>query len=97
MKLEVYQIDAWREPDGSWTYNNWISIDFVEIDGYPTTRRILKTMRNKGYLRDESIYTVDSYLDFDGIWTILHVGTNEPLFDLKEVEDEDNPETHTKI
>lgn len=83
-KLEVFQIDAWAEPDGSWRYNNSISICEVEVNGQPTKRKILKALRNKGLLSPESIYQVDDYLTFEGTW-VVQLRNGKPLFDLLEL------------
>ena len=93
MKLQVYQIDAWRE-DYSWTYNNSIPICKIEIKGQPTTRKILKSMREKELISNNSIYLVDNYFDYQGIWTVQRKGTLEPLFDLQEIKNENDPKAN---
>ena len=90
MKLEVFQIDACRNLVHSWYYNNRMSIGFVEVSGMPTVRKILKALRSKGWLSDESIYRVDDFLSFDGVYVVMQKNTLEPLFDIVEVEDEDD-------
>ena len=87
MKLEVIQVDAWREPEGSWIYNDCIPITTIEVKE-PTPRRLLKALRNENLLGQKSNFTIDDYLDYDGIWTVLYRGTAEPLYDLKEIKDE---------
>lgn len=82
-KLKVYQIDAWRDIEGGWTYNNSIPIFKIEIDGEPTSRKILKALRDKEVISPKSLYRVDNYLDYEGIWTVQSKNTYEPLFDVK--------------
>ena len=86
MRLEVFQIDAWREPDRTWTYNNSMSICFVEVDGDPTPRKIIKALRNKEILppRNKLHVKVDDYFTFDRTWCIQKAGNSMPLFDLIE-------------
>ena len=88
MKFRVVRIDAWRNPDGTWWYNDRHTVGYLEINGYPTPRKIFKAARAEGFLSGESIYSVDSYLEFDGIWTIKSKNTDEPLFDLEELDNE---------
>ena len=78
-KLKVSQIDAWWYFDG-WTYNDSIPICSVEINGEPTTRKILRALRDKNLLRPESIYVVDDY--FVNEWTVQLRDTLKPLFGL---------------
>ena len=86
MKLEVFQIDAWHNPDLTWYYNNRMSIGYVEVNGMPTTRKILKALRDKEWLSSDNIYTVDDYLAYDGIYVVMQKNTLEPFFDVVEVE-----------
>lgn len=78
-RLKVSQIDAWWYFD-SWIYNNSIPICSVEINGEPTTRKILRALRDKNLLRPESIYVVDDY--FVNEWTVQLRDTLKPLFGL---------------
>ena len=97
MKLEVFQIDAWRNPDLTWYYNNRISIGYIEVNGMPTTRKILKALRNKEWLSGSNSYTIDEFLAYDGIYVVMQKNTLEPLFDVVEVEDENDSKTNSKV
>lgn len=83
-KLKVSQIDAWWYFD-NWTFNDSIPICSVEINGEPTTRKILRALRDKNLLRPESIYVVDDY--FVNEWTVQLRDTLKPLFGLVIIND----------
>lgn len=85
-RLKVSQIDAWWYFD-SWIYNNSIPICSVEINGEPTTRKILRALRDKNLLRPESIYVVDDYLSYENIWTVQRKNDLKPLFDMVIIND----------
>ena len=83
MELKVYQVDAWREPDGGWTYNEMFPLCCVSIKGEPTTRKILKALREKELISNKSIYQVDDYFDYEGSWEVQLIRNLEPLYNLK--------------
>lgn len=85
-KLKVSQIDAWWYFD-NWTYNDSIPICSVEINGEPTIRKILRALRDKNLLRQESIYVVDDYLSYENIWTVQRKNDLKPLFDMVIIND----------
>lgn len=84
MNLKVYQVDAWREPDGGWTYNETFPLCYVSVKGEPTTRKILKALREKGLISNKSIYQVDNYFNYEGSWEVQLIRNWQPLFNLKE-------------
>lgn len=53
--LRVLSIDAWRESEGGWTWNNWYHAGRVpaELIDMPP-RRLLRAMREHGFLNDYS-------------------------------------------
>lgn len=85
MKLHVFQIDAWIEPDGTWTYNNSMEICCFKMDN-PTPRRILKALRGRNLLSPDSIYKVDDTFLDEGWWSVKLKSNEMPLFDLLEEE-----------
>lgn len=53
--LRVLSIDAWRDPEGGWFWNNWHHIGHVPaepVDMPP--RRLLRAMREHGFLNNYS-------------------------------------------
>ena len=57
MNLNILSIDAWAEPVG-WTWNNWFKVGTIskwDFEKLNTTRKVLKYMRDEGYLTDNSI------------------------------------------
>lgn len=87
MELQVYQIDAWIEPDGSWTYNNTFPICKVSVNGEPTKRKILKALRDKELLPEPDKFkvSVDGYFTYDGIWSVQKRSNFMPVFDVVEL------------
>ena len=78
--MRILSIDAWRYDD-NWTWNNWFNIGdcnvpLAELD---TNRKILKFMRDEGYLSEMSKgkVTVD---DDQFNLVIINRRTLEPLF-----------------
>ena len=55
--LNILSIDAWRE-NNSWNWNNWFLIGTISEDEFTeiskSNRKLLKYMRNEGYLSDQS-------------------------------------------
>jgi len=53
--VRVLSIDAWRDSEGGWTWNNWFDVGRAPIDvcNY-TPRRLLAWFRAEGYLRADS-------------------------------------------
>lgn len=83
MKLQVFQIDAWRDPDGGWIYNNSIPLRKIEINGEVTKRKILKALREVNLLGPESIYKIDDYFVYEGMWNV-QLRNGMPLYDVLE-------------
>ncbi len=84
MHLQVFQIDAWREPDNTWRYNNSIMLDKIEVKGEPTKRKILKALRDGNYISKESIYQVDDYFTYEGMWCV-QLKNGMPVIDVLEL------------
>lgn len=80
--MNILSIDAWRDADSGWTWNNWFrigSITRAELDALDTDRKILRYMRASGYLSAQSAGRVS--VDDDGYnVVILARGTREPIF-----------------
>lgn len=83
MYLQIIKIDAWRYDDG-WIYNNTFPLEKIKVDWEPTKRRILKLLREKGYIGPKSIYQVDDYFTFEGTWCVQR-RNGEPLYDVMEM------------
>ena len=59
MDLNILSIDAWAgmEPK-TWDWNNWFKVGTISKEDFEklnTTRKVLKYMRDEGYLTDNSI------------------------------------------
>tara|TARA_R110000822_G_scaffold84959_5_gene199253 strand:+ start:420 stop:683 length:264 start_codon:yes stop_codon:yes gene_type:complete len=76
--LKVLSIDAWRE-GSSWQWNQWFNVGTIDIDINASNRQILKTMRDQGYLSDQSKGRVSIDDDEYNI-VICDRNNNEPIF-----------------
>jgi hypothetical protein len=88
IRFKLLQIDAWREPEGGWTWNQAIcrEEDIYISEELLTPRRITALLRRWDYLSPESAgrVLVDMNPEFvDGyLIEILYRNTREPLFAL---------------
>ena len=84
VEFRVLSIDAWRDIEGGWEWNNQYSAGTVEFKTeYPTNRQILKVLRDEGFLTDYSkgrikINRFDDY--YYPAYEICEKGTGEPIF-----------------
>lgn len=83
IKTELRGIDAWRDEDGGWTWNDsWVIEDGIYIlESELTPRKILRYLRQWGYLTESSKGRVQVVNDGD-IIEILDKNTGEPLLAL---------------
>ena len=84
MKYEIRSIEAWREPDGGWYWNNSYVIGSLVFEE-PTTRRILRVFREEGYLSEESKGRATVWTDGE-MFEIQDRRTGEPVFALLPVD-----------
>lgn len=83
MKLKVLSIDAWRESEGGWPWNNWSHAfditkeEFERIEKSP--RKVLKWMRDVGLLGDRSKGKLAVEDDQNNL-VIVHRHTSGPLY-----------------
>ena len=94
-KCKLLSIEAWRDPEGGWCWNNISTIEegiFIAEDSdlLTSSRKLLKYFRdNLCVLSDKSKGRV--FVDFghdlmDGVLLVVHhKGTGEPLFALSSV------------
>jgi hypothetical protein len=81
--VRVLSIDALRESEGGWTWNNWHHVGDAPIEWCALKpRTLLRAMREGGYLSPFS--RGRCAVDDDGYnVTIVARGTGEPLFALE--------------
>jgi len=83
-KFRLVSIDAWRNEFGGWTWNNSFTVeDGVYLGNDITARRLLKFMRQSGWLTEKSKGRVS--IDWHSAMMkpmieILDKNTSEPLF-----------------
>ena len=83
-KYRLVYIDGWRDYDGGWTWNQWYTVeDGVYLGNDITARRLLKFMRQSGWLTEKSKgrVSIDWHNEmFEPFIEILDKNTGEPLF-----------------
>jgi hypothetical protein len=84
----ILSIDAWRE-EGGWYWNNSFTVGYCQIkDSDLTTRKILRKMRNWGFLTEKSKGLV-KILDFsERSMEIQNKNSDEPIYALEYMDDE---------
>lgn len=89
--FKLLQIDAWREPEGGWTWNNHYLLEegICIQENYITPRRIASALRRWGYLAPQStgLIRVDMHNEIvDGyLIEILDRRNGEPVFALSTI------------
>ena len=76
----LYSIDAWKEPEGGWTYNIMYEIEKnIYLDSELSSRALLKFMRRCGWLTEFSKGKVEvNNTEYD--IEILNHSNKKPLF-----------------
>lgn len=81
-KMSVLSIDAWRDPEGGWTWNQWFKVGSISQEDYDlldTPKKILKWLRKEGILAEGTAGLVaieDDQYNTVVVWK----GTRQPLF-----------------
>jgi hypothetical protein len=82
-KAELRSIDAWRDPDSGWIWNDSFFLEdgiYME-ENQITSRKLLRNLRKWGYLSDYSKGRV-RMVDYCSIIEIQLKNTGEPLLAL---------------
>lgn len=79
MKYTLVSIEAWRNSEGGWDWNNQYKLEEVEIDSNISSRKLCKWLRNNFYLNERSKGKVRVNNEYE-IIEILNKATNEPIF-----------------
>ena len=88
LKLQVFQIDAWADGEGGWTYNQSFPLGKVYIEGEPTKVKLLNALRRNHYLpavKDNNKFYLDDYFSYEGTWCLQQAKDYMPLFDFQEM------------
>ena len=83
-KYRLVSIDGWRDYDGGWAWNDWYTVeDGVYLGNDITARRLLKFMRQSGWLTNASKgrVRIDWHNEMcEPFIEILDKNTGAPLF-----------------
>ena len=75
----VLSIDAWAEPDGGWTWNQWFNVGSIDLDLDAANHDIIRAMVNAGYLTSAALES--AVVEDDGYnLVIVDMETQEPVF-----------------
>lgn len=80
--MKILSIDAWRNEGGGWTWDNWHAvgnIDRVEFEKLDSNRKLIKWMRDNGFLSIDSAGKVSTDDDQHNI-VICQRSDMMPLF-----------------
>ena len=79
MNYKLLSIDAWRDPEGGWFWNQWYSAGEFDLEENESNRSILRKLRDAGFLNEQSKGKVA--VEDDGYNVVIMTkGTREPLF-----------------
>lgn len=85
MRFEILSIDAWRDAEGGWSWNNCHKVGAaIMAEDDLTPRRILRWLRDAGFLTHRSVGRV-RVVEIGGEsaeYEIQARGTGEPLLAL---------------
>ena len=81
MKAQILSIDAYREAEGGWVWNQWFNVqECVDIPDNVTNRQLLKLCRDKFEILSDWSKGRLAVEDDGHNLVITHRGTGEPLF-----------------
>ena len=90
VKFKLLSIDAWREPEGGWTWNNCFTLEdgIYILESELTPRKIARMLRQWGYLSEYSkgrIYVDMGREYMEWFIEIQNKATGEPVFALSTI------------
>ncbi len=88
MKLNIISIDAWRDADGGWTWNDWHTVRTIELPASALTpRKLLNALRREGILTKQSCgrVAVEETHGEHFFCEVQAKNTREPLISVQEV------------
>lgn len=89
--FKLLQIDAWREPEGGWTWNQHFLLEdgILIAEELLTPRRIAAYLRRMGYLLPESagriLFDMNPEIVDGYLIEVLYRNTGEPLLALSTI------------
>ena len=76
--MRILQIDAWREAEGGWTWNDWFHVGDTEAETLSLPpRKLFAKLRAEGYRMPAPGYAAAE--DDGHNLTIIHRHTGEPV------------------
>ena len=78
--MNILSIEAWREPEGGWTWNNWHIVGTApSVWAHLPARALLRKLRGEGY----TLPAGSVYIEDDGYNRVICMrATGEPLLAL---------------
>lgn len=88
MEARIVSIEAWREPEGGWTWNNqWLVAELSreQAEKLTTPRKLCRYLREIGRLSEHSRgrVRVEHTAGDPDMYEVCDKGTGEPLFALE--------------
>jgi hypothetical protein len=80
--MKILSIDAWASPGGGWDWNQWFhvgDVDKAEFEKLDSNRKLIRFMRERGFLVPESkgqIAVEDDQYNIVFLWK----NNREPMF-----------------
>ena len=75
----VLSIDAWADPEGGWTWNQWYDVGRIEVDIEKPDQDLIQSMIDAGYLKTNAHDLAE--IEDDGYNVVFkNKATGEPVF-----------------
>ena len=88
-RYRLLSLDAWRESEGGWSWNDVYRTHHVlSFEGWPTARKLLAAVRECGYLSEYSKGEVEVEEYGEGSFELRWRNDHQPFAALELIEEE---------